>query len=293
MSRRAVAELALVLNTVIWGATFILVKSALGGISPLFFLALRFSLATAALGLLFRKSLANPGTAKGWSAGFLVGIFLFLGYLFQTVGLRLTSAPKSAFITGLTSVMVPLLGSFVYRNKPRISEWCGILIAMAGLGLMTLSGTALPDALASVNHGDVLTFFCAIAFAAHIVTLGYFSRRVGFELLSVAQVGTAALLSLTLCGWAETPHVEWRPAVVSAILITGLFATALAFTVQAWAQKYTTHTRTALIYMLEPVVAWATSYLLAGEGLTRRAAAGAALILGGVLLVELKPLNQR
>jgi drug/metabolite transporter (DMT)-like permease len=112
-------------------------------------------------------------------------------------------------------------------------------------------------------------------------------------LLSVTQIGTAALLSLGLCGWIEKPHVDWRPAVISGILITGLFATALAFTVQAWAQKYTTPTRTALIYMLEPVVAWATSYLLAGEGLSRRAAAGAALILGGVLVVEMKPLSQR
>jgi drug/metabolite transporter (DMT)-like permease len=298
VSRRATAEWALVFNTVVWGATFILVKSALQGISPLLFLALRFSLATAALALLFRKPLGVRGASKGWAAGALVGAFLFFGYLFQTLGLRFTSAPKSAFITGLTSVMVPLLGSLVYRNRPRISEWCGILTAMAGLGLMTLSGGALPSVIASVNRGDVLTLFCAVAFAAHIVTLGYFSRRVGFELLSVAQVGTAALfsaggLAAGFYGWAETPHVEWRPAVVSAILITGLFATAVAFTVQAWAQKYTTHTRTALIYMLEPVVAWATSYLLAGEGLTRRAAAGAALILGGVLLVELKPLSQR
>jgi drug/metabolite transporter (DMT)-like permease len=295
MSRRATAELALVFNTVVWGATFMLVKSALGGISALLFLALRFSLAAAVLALLFRKPLSAPEARKGWQAGVLVGIFLFLGYLLQTLGLRFTSAPKSAFITGLTSVMVPLLGSLVYRIKPRISEWCGILTATAGLGLMTLPDAVLPGATAvgNINRGDVLTFFCTIAFGAHIVTLGHFSRRMGFELLSVAQVGTAAVLSLTLCGWAETPHVEWRPAVLSAILITGLFATALAFTIQAWAQKYTTPTRTALIYMLEPVVAWATSYLLAGEGLTRRAAAGAALILGGVLLVELKPLNQR
>lgn len=293
VSRRTTAELALVFNTLVWGATFMLVKSALGAVSSLLFLALRFSLAAAALALLFRKPLTLPGAWKGWGAGVLVGTFLFLGYLLQTMGLRLTSAPKSAFITGLTSVMVPLLGSFVYRNRPRISEWFGILIATAGLGLMTLPGAALSGALGSVNRGDVLTFFCAIAFAAHIVTLGYFSRRMGFELLSVMQVGTAAALSLALCGWAETPHVEWRPEVVSAIIITGLFATALAFTVQAWAQKFTTHTRTALIYMLEPVVAWATSYLLAGEGLSRRAAAGAALILGGVLLVELKPLQQR
>jgi drug/metabolite transporter (DMT)-like permease len=297
VSRRATAELALVLNTLVWGATFILVKSALGDISSLLFLALRFSLATLALALLFRKALTAPGARKGLGAGALVGLFLFLGYLFQTLGLRLTSAPKSAFITGLTSVMVPLLGSFVYRIRPRIAEWCGVFIATAGLALMTLPDVALwgtaPGTALSINRGDVLTFFCAIAFAAHIVTLGHFSKRTGFEVLSVAQVGTAAALSLALCGWAETPHVEWRPAVVSAILITGLFATALAFTVQAWAQKYTTHTRTALIYMLEPVVAWATSYLLAGEGLSRRAAAGAALILGGVLLVEVKPLSQR
>jgi drug/metabolite transporter (DMT)-like permease len=295
VSRRATAELALVFNTVVWGATFMLVKSALGGISALLFLALRFSLAAIVLALLFRKPLRSPEARKGWQAGVLVGTFLFLGYLFQTMGLRFTSAPKSAFITGLTSVMVPLLGSLVYRIKPQISEWCGILTAMAGLGLMTLPNSVLHGATAagSVSRGDVLTFFCTIAFGAHIVTLGHFSRRMGFELLSVAQVGTAAVLSLALCGWAETPHVEWQPAVLSGILITGFFATALAFTIQAWAQKYTTPTRTALIYMLEPVVAWATSYLLAGEGLTRRAAAGAALILGGVLLVELKPLNQR
>jgi len=293
VTRRTSAELALVLNTIVWGATFILVKSALGGISSLLFLAMRFSLAAVALALLFYKPLTIRGSWKGAGGGVLVGSFLFLGYLFQTLGLRLTSAPKSAFITGLTSVMVPLLGSFVYRNRPRISEWFGIMTALAGLWLMTLPDVPLPVAIASINRGDVLTFFCAIAFAAHIVTLGHFSGRMGFELLSVTQVGTAALLSLALCGWAETPHVEWRPAVISGILITGLFATALAFTVQAWAQKYTTHTRTALIYMLEPVVAWATSYFLAGEGLTRRAAAGAALILGGVLLVELKPLNRR
>src|ERR1700722_17575439 len=212
MSRRNAAELALVFNTLVWGATFILVKSALGGISPLLFLALRFSLATVALGLLFLKPLANRRAWKGAGAGVLVGSFLFLGYLFQTLGLRLTSAPKSAFITGLTSVMVPLLGSLVYRSRPRISEWLGILTATAGLALMTLPEAGLLGArlagTAAINRGDVLTFCCTIAFAAHIVTLGYFSRRMGFELLSVTQVGTAALLSLAFCGWTETPHVE-------------------------------------------------------------------------------------
>jgi drug/metabolite transporter (DMT)-like permease len=294
--RRHYAELALVGNTVVWGATFTLVKSALGGVSAILFLALRFSLATVALALIFRKPLADPATWRepsknAWknaAPGCLVGLFLFLGYLLQTQGLRYTSAPKSAFLTGLTSVLAPLFASSVYGIKLRISEGFGLLTALAGLGLMTL-----PGASGSVNRGDVLTLCCAAAFAAHIVTLGHFSRGMRFELLSVMQVGTAAVLAITLFPWTETPRVEWQPAVLWAILITGLLATALAFTVQAWAQKFTTSTRTALIYMLEPVVAWMTSYLLAGEGLSRQGAAGAALILGGVLLVELKPVNPR
>jgi len=101
------------------------------------------------------------------------------------------------------------------------------------------------------------------------------------------------VLAWTLLPWVERPRVTWRPSVVWAILVTGLLATALAFTIMAWAQRYTSPARTALIFMLEPVVAWMTSYFLAGEGLSGRAAAGAALILGGVAMVELKPLNQR
>jgi len=110
--------------------------------------------------------------------------------------------------------------------------------------------------------------------------------------LSISQVASAALLSW-LAAPVEAIHLVWRPAVVCAILITGLVCTAVAFTVQAWAQRHTTSTRTALIYMLEPVVAWLTSYVLVGEGLSGRAAAGAALILLGISLVELKPLGSR
>ena len=282
------AEAALLLNTVVWGATFVLVKAALVDVTPLLFLALRFSLATGALLALFRGPRRVPFTWKAAAAGALAGVFLFSGYLFQTLGLQLTTAPRSAFITGLTSVMVPLLAALVYRNRPQVSEVAGVLVATAGLALMTIQHAA-----GSVSRGDLLTFFCAIGFAAHIVTLGHFSEYMHFQLLSIAQVGAAAVLALSSFWWAETPHVRWRPAVICAILVTGLLATALAFTIQAWAQQYTTSTRTGLIYMLEPVFAWITSYCIAGEGLSGRAAAGAALILSGVVLVELKPLNPR
>ena len=288
VSRERAAEALLVWNALIWGATFVVVKSALLGISPLYFLALRFSLATVALLVLFRGVGKGPRDWKSVGAGVLIGSLLFAGYLTQTLGLRLTSAPKSAFITGLCSVLVPVLAAVAYRIRPQVAEVAGLLVATVGMALMTLHGS-----IGAISRGDLLTLACAFAFAAHIVTLGHYSGTVSFELLSVTQIATSAVWSWALLWWMEKPHVEWRPSVVCAILVTGLLATALAFTIQAWAQRYTTSTRTALIYMLEPVTAWLTSYFLTGEGLSGRAAAGAGLILGGVVLVEVKPWASR
>jgi drug/metabolite transporter (DMT)-like permease len=140
----------------------------------------------------------------------------------------------------------------------------------------------------AINRGDLLTICCAACYAAHILTLSRYSAAASFELLSTAQIGISALLAWSLCRGMETPHIRWTAGVWAAIVITGVFATALAFTFQAWAQRYTTSTRTALIFMLEPVFAWITSYLLTGETLSAQAAAGAGLILAGILAVELK-----
>ena len=286
MTRRKAAEAALVWNTLIWGATFVVVKDMLRDLSPELLLALRFSLATAVLAAVFRGRVS--WSRKALRPGVLVGICLFAGYFLQTAGLQYTTAPKSAFLTGLTSVLVPLVGSLVYRTKPQVSEILGLLTATGGLALMTLERD--PGA---INRGDLLTFGCAVAFAGHIVTLGHFAEKMSFEQLSMTQIATAAGLSWLFFGLHPAPVIDWRTAVLCGILITGILATALAFTIQAWAQQHTTSARTALIYMLEPVAAWVTSFVLTGEGLSARASAGAVLILGGVMLVELKPLKRR
>jgi len=288
------AEVALGFNAVIWGTTFVLVKSALHQVSPLLFLALRFSVATLALAVLFRGRWRRRApdaprvTVQMVAAGFMIGLILFAGYLLQTLGLQSTTAPKSAFLTGLATVMVPLLAALVYKIRPRVSEVAGVVAATLGMGLMTLEGP-----IGSISRGDLLTFGCAIAFAAHIVATGHFAEQIGYEVLSITQIGAAALAALSLVGWAETPRIQWQPLAIWAILMTGLLCTALAFTIQAWAQHYTTSTRTALIYALEPVVAWITSFCIAREGLSGQAAAGAALILSGVILVEMKPFQTR
>jgi drug/metabolite transporter (DMT)-like permease len=284
VSRERAADALLVWNTIVWGATFVVVKSALAGISPLYFLALRFSLATVALLAIFRGVGKGARDWKSVGISVLIGSLLFSGFITQTLGLRLTSAPKSAFITGLCSVMVPVIAGVVYKIRPQLAEVAGLLVATAGMALMTLHGS-----LGSISRGDLLTLLCAVGFAAHIVALGHYADRVSVELLSVTQVATMAAWSWALLWLVEEPRARWRPSLVCAILVTGLVGTALAYTIQAWAQRYTSSTRTALIFMFEPVVAWLTSYFLAGEGLSGRAAAGAGLILGGVLLVELKP----
>ncbi|MFN7993180.1 MAG: DMT family transporter [Bryobacteraceae bacterium] len=282
------AEAALVFNTLIWGSTFVVVKQALHDVSPILFLALRFSLASLALLLMFRGLWSGPRhPRRSLAGGAIAGALLFSGYAFQTVGLQYTTAPKSAFLTGLTTAIVPVLGALAYRIRPRAMEITGVAVATVGMALMTL-----PSASVAINRGDLLTVGCAVCYAAHILTLGHYSDT-SFELLSTSQIVVSAILAWSLFHWLETPHIRWSAGVWVAIGVTGLLATAVAFTFQSWAQKYTSSTRTALIFTLEPVFAWVTSYLLTRETLSWRAAAGAGLILAGVLLVELKPLTPK
>lgn len=272
------ADLALASIAFIWGSTFVVIKGALADVSTLLFLALRLTLAAAALALLVRK----PPPRRHVHGGILAGICLFAGFALQTAGLRTTTPSKSAFITGLCVVITPLLAAAIERKIPRLAEGLGVAIATVGLALLTSPGATL-----AVSAGDLLTLGAAVAFAAHIVAVDWYVPRLGAPALALTQVATAAFLALATFWWAETPMVHWTPALGFAVAITGLLATALAFFVQSWAQQRTSPTRTALIFALEPVFAWITSFALTGETLPPRGALGAALILGGILVVEL------
>ena len=279
------ADLSLVFIACVWGATFVLVKTALNDVSTLLFLTLRFSLAAAALAIVFRRDLRfSPELTYSIKAGVLAGFCLFSGYVLQTFGLKFTSASKAAFLTGLYIPLVPVLGALVYRKTPAASEVAGVIAAAIGMGLMTVQKDAL-----RIGLGDLLVIGCAVAFAFHILILGHFTKQANLGILSLTQIATGAVMGGLTCWWAEPARVRWTSNVWIALLVTSLLATALAFALQTWAQRHTSATRTALIFALEPVFAWATSYFLAGEVLSPRAMAGAALILGGLLIVELKP----
>lgn len=279
-----------------WGSTFVLVKDALRDISPLLFNLLRMVIATVALALLYHREL--PRLRRRYLRGsFLVGLCLAAGYSFQTAGLARTTPAKSAFITGMIVVLVPLLCIFprlrpATMRPPRLAAFAGAGLAFGGILLLTTpAGAAWVVLFRSINSGDVLTLFCALGFALHVLALAHVSPRVPLGALALLQMAACTALMALALPVFEHPHLHLHLSLrlMVALLIAGVLATAVAFTVQSWAQQRLTATRTALILALEPVFAFATSFLFFGERLSVRASCGALLILGGIATTELLP----
>ena len=286
MSRSVKAHVLLVLVTFVWGATFVLVKDALADISPLLFNAVRMTIAAAVLVVLYLGELRRMSRGA-LAGGALIGAFLWLGYEFQTTGLELTTASKSAFITGFAVILVPV---FLFAWHKHIQRWTlvGVLVAFLGLYLMTV-----PAGLDSINRGDLLTVACAVVFALQIIAVGRVMRHHPFAPVATVEIVTSAVLMFATAPLVEQVRVVWSPRVIAALLITGLLGTAAAFTIQAWAQQFTSPTYTALIFALEPVFAALFSFLLYGEQLTARTVVGGALILAGLLVAELRLARSR
>jgi drug/metabolite transporter (DMT)-like permease len=282
------ADLSLAVVALIWGVTFVSVKRALNEISTMYFLALRFGFASLCMLPMFAPRFRGAGSGAVWRGlrgGAAAGVFLWLGYVLQTFGLKYTTAGNSGFLTGLYIVLVPLISACVYRRWPQMPELIGITVASAGMLLLTIPSL---DRNLQMNRGDLLTVGCAVAFAFQLLVLGYYSQRERFEAVAFGQIACAAVLS-TISLAIETPKAVWTGSVIFALVLTGLFATALAFALQTWAQQYTTATRTALIFALEPVFALITAVLAGGEKLTLAAICGGGLILAGIVAVEMKP----
>jgi drug/metabolite transporter (DMT)-like permease len=292
MSRSLRAHLLLPSVVFIWGATFVLIKGALRDVSPLLFNFIRMTLAFGCLAIVYRSHWKHV-TRRALASGAAVGLCLAMGYQFQTAGLRLTTPSKSAFITGLVVVLVPLLsGIHLLRpagaHVPRWNAYLGALTAFVGIVLLTTPTGAGFD-FSSVNRGDLLTFGCAVGFAVHVLALAHTAPRVPYTQLALLQIGFCALFMAVSGPLFEHPHIRWTPRLVVALLIAALLATAAAFTVQSWAQQYLPATHTALILALEPVFAWITSFVVLGERLSLRASVGGLLILAGIGFTELIP----
>jgi len=297
LSPSAVAHLLLLATVLVWGATFVLVKDALQDATPLLFNLVRMTLAFAVLAVVNHRHLRGL-TRRAIVSGTIVGILLAAGYQFQTSGLARTTPAKSAFITGLVVVFVPLFTAIpglrpAGTHAPRWTAALGAVLAFAGLLLLTTpAGTAWADLFVSIGLGDLLTLACAIAFAGHLIALAHTSPGLPAPQLATLQIGVAALVMLVTLPLGEHPHASFTPRLILALAVTSVLATAAAFTIQSWAQKHLPPTHTAVILSLEPVFAWLSALLFLHERLGHRALGGAALIFCGIALTELLPAAQ-
>lgn len=282
VSPKATADGLLLLVTLIWGSTFVLVQQTVERFPVFAFLCLRFVLATVVLCLLFGRRLRalQPRMAI---AGVVVGLFLFAGYAFQTVGLQYTSSSKAGFITGLSVVIVPVLSALLLKRVPERQALIGVALSTAGLALLTLESDLTPA------RGDLIVLGCAFSFALHITAVSLYAPQTDALALTVVQVAVVAVVS----GVVATLGGEWQQSatrdVLAAAAFTGVLATALAFAIQNSVQTWTTATHTALIFTAEPVFAGLFGYWLAGDRLTGWALAGCGLILLGMIVAELWP----
>ncbi len=285
--RRFAADLALLAVAGFWGLTFPLGKIVLSSLGPFTYLAVRFGIAALALIIgMPRRHAAAPW--REWTAGVAVGGVLFLGYAFQTTGLRLTTASNSGLITGLSVAIVPVISAAWFRRVPRPGVLAGIAAATFGLVLLALNESA--SVPARVNLGDILTLGCALCFALHIVLVGRLAHEldpVGFAAGQIAAVailsGMAALVERPLAALAAAPPAVW--GMIAFMAVTGTIG---AFLIQVWAQRFTSASHTGLMFTFEPVAAVLTAYLIVGDRLVGRQALGATLILAGIVFAELK-----
>lgn len=264
--------------TLIWGSTFVVVKEALADASPLPFLGTRFTLAGILLFLVLGRGL---GERQALGPGFLLGVFLFAGYLCQTTGLLYTTPSKSAFITGFAVILVPFLQA-LHGFRLRAATIAGALLGLAGIYFLVL-----PSGVHAVNRGDVLTLFGAVSFAVHIVLVGSYTRRFSFRHLVPVQILVVGLLAAAALPLNLDFRLHWTAGLIGALLLTAVLATGFAFSVQNWAQQFTPPAHTALIFALEPVFAALTSRLVLGERLGGKVFMGSALILAGMVVSEI------
>ena len=282
ISKSLQADLALVVITFVWGSAFTIVKQSLVQISPILFVALRFSIA-AVLTVLFMPGQLRKISGKTLLRGLLLSVVLLGAFIFQTVGLRSTSPSHSAFITSLCVLLVPFLGFLLYHSRLRGRTLAGVVLATVGLFLLLVNMDDL-----RVRPGDLLTLVCAALFALQIVLLGYFVSATDFRQLQLLQMVGAALLGALLAPVLEDPFVIWNSKLAVYLLFAGVLATALAFYVQASAQRLTTPNRAALIFSLEPFFAALFAYWVTGQLLTTKEWIGGVLVLAGVLISELQ-----
>jgi drug/metabolite transporter (DMT)-like permease len=281
-ARQAAAEVALVGVAAVWGLTFVMVQDAIEVLPTMAFLGYRFLPAALIVALVFHRQL-RALSAAGWRAGAVIGLFLTAGYVFQTLGLEETTASNAGFITGMMVVFTPLLGALFLAERMSAVAWAAAGISVLGLFLLSGAGSDFRP------RGDGLVLLCALAFAGHILVTSRAVRDHDVGALVAVQLLVCGVVCLAGAGAGGELEAPEGSTVWSALIVTSLVASALAFFIQTYAQQHAPPARTALILASEPAFAGFFGWLLADERLSALSLAGAVLILAAIVAVELIP----
>ena len=287
------SEAILLFITLLWGATFVIVKEALQEISPLLFITIRFVIAgIILLPFVLRKNFSK----KSVLSGILLGVLLFLGFALQTVGLKYTPATKSGFLTGTAVIMVPILQILIEKRPPTKGVILGSLIVMFGVTFLSSGGnsliTLLSDFGTNFNFGDTLTLLCALFFALYIIYIDVETSKFDFWILLFVQIVTVAILGIIFslifsATQIETIKISITENSLFALFYTSIFATLITTALQTKFQKNVTPTKAGIIFAFEPLFAAIFAFFLLGEKLSNFGYIGAALIIMGLIISEL------
>ena len=280
MTAKTKAEAALLGTTLIWGGTFVAMKIGLQDISSLLLIAIRFLVAALFFLALFGRSIF-PIPASAAIKGSILGLFLFLGFAAQTIGLNYTTASKSAFITGMMVVFTPLLQFVIEKRAPNFGNILGVVLAAVGLWFLT------SPAGSEFNIGDALTIVCAFMFGVYIVYLDITSKEMTALQLTFLQTASVSVFAwIGVVGFQSFTFAVTPSALISLAYLT-LLATILTTYVQTRFQKDTTPTRAVIIFTIEPVLASIYAYFILSERISEFGILGGSLIIAGVLISEL------
>ncbi len=286
--------------TLIWGATFVIVKSALKDISPLFFISVRFLFATVIL-LPFVFKIFKSFNKQVLLEGVLLGLIYFAGFASQTMGLKYTTATKSAFITGTFVIFTPFFQIFFEKRPPRKEVVLGILLSITGLIFLTSKGNSLLGIFSEISGnfgiGDMLTILCAIFFALYIVYLDIVSKKNDYKplvFLQIAITGVCGLLfSFLFTGLKiESMQFTFSNSLLFAVLYTSILATVLTTTLQTKYQKFVTPSVAGIVLSFEPIFAALCAFFVLNEKISNFGLIGCVLIFAGLLVSEMLNKNK-
>ncbi|WP_353095779.1 DMT family transporter [Tissierella praeacuta] len=275
------ADLSLFLVAIIWGSGFVVTKNALDHLTPYYLLFFRFIISAIVLSIIFFKKI-KKASIKDIKAGVIVGLFLFGGFAPQTVGLQYTEAGKQAFITATNVVMVPFIYWGISKKRPDKFDLIAAFLCLTGIGVLSLNSDL------KIGYGDFLTLLCAIMFASHISSTGYFAKESDPYVISIVQLGTAGMLSLIFALLFEGTKFYIQSQAIIPILYLSIFGTMFAFLIQTVAQKYTNSTHTAIILSLEAVFGSTFAIVFLKEKFSIRFLIGCMAILISVITSETK-----